>query len=587
MGLPAEDFDFVGSYNNQRISEIDSERSINCFEYRDPRGKKPKSLLGTSGLINTNTAFTGSPSGGFRGQFVFLGNQYLVIGTFAYLIEANGTVVLLSSAIDGPSAYVGIDGNEFQVIFVDGEFGYVYDTISGVFTKITDPSFPALPIDVCMLDEFAIVANGMTNNFQLSSFNQALIWGPDNSGVASTFTMASSSSHIVITYATGGSILNYQVGTPIVFSGGSLPAELTAGVTYYVKAIINPTTITVSATDGGTVITSVSGGNGSLTNNGVLQLGSITTHSGTIVACRTLHRRLFLFSQFYTEVWENAGIGTNLPFRRNNAALIEYGTPAIGSIAVSFDRMFFLAQSRDGIGPFMEVSGAQANQVSNRALNTQLAIWSTLGQVSDCRAFMIQENGVIFYRANFTAANHTFIYNASFSNPSTNSDEDLLWHEEETLEGNRHPTQTHAYFNGINYAGDYANPILYQVSAIAYSNNGENIPRTRIIRPIMNPGSCRRRVDRIFFDMVQGSISLDDVVSTPFVYLSISKDGGQSYGNMLRLPFGAVGQRTFRTIARKLGVIPRGQAFVCKLQFYAQVPFEILGASWVTEVLPE
>ena len=50
----------------------------------------------------------------------------------------------------------------------------------------------------------------------------------------------------------------------------------------------------------------------------------------------------FYFLSFLHEVWENAGLGVNLPFRRNNTLLMEYGTPAIGSISVSFDTMIFL-----------------------------------------------------------------------------------------------------------------------------------------------------------------------------------------------------------------------------------------------------
>lgn len=592
LGLPADDFDIVGSYNNQVISEIDSERSVNCFEYRDVLGKKKKSLRGTSGLINAGYDFSPA-TGGVRAQFVFLGTEYLVIGTYVFLIAPNNVVTLLFSSLTTAAGYVGIDGNTFQVIFVDGAKGYVYDTVSMAFTQITDPAFPVKPIDVCMLDEFAVVANGDTNNFQLSMFDQALVWGPDyTTGVGNTFVATSGGSPNLV--LTSGSTLNYQIGTPIVFSigsGGALPVSspaLVAGQTYYVKSVVNATTITISATDGGSAITFSTTGTAviTLTNNGQLQLGSITTHSGTIVGCRTLHRRLFLFSQFYTEVWENQGVGTNLPFRRNNAALIEFGTPAIGSISVSFDRMFFLSQSRDGIGPVMEVVGTQAIPVSTQALDAQLAIYSSLNQVSDCRSFLIQENGLIFYRMNFTTANHTFVYNVTLSDP-TGGDPNKLWHEEEDLRGNRHITQTHAYFNGKNYSGSYTSPILYQVSAQAYSNAGENIHRYRITRPVMNPGSCRRRVDRLFIDMQQGNVALQNVTNKPFVYLSVSKDGGQSYGFTQRLPFGPIGQRQFRTVARKICVIPRGQAFVCRVDFYAQVPFEILGASWVGEILPE
>jgi hypothetical protein len=73
----------------------------------------------------------------------------------------------------------------------------------------------------------------------------------------------------------------------------------------------------------------------------------------------------------------------------------------------------------------------------------------------------------------------------------------------------------------------------------------------------------------------------------PQIFLSWSKDGGQSYGYVQSLPMGNVGQRTFRTLARKLGVVPRGQAFVPKVEMYDPVPFALLGASWVFEILPQ
>lgn len=616
----ATDFDIVGSYNNEIYSPIDAERSINCYEYHDPRGKKQKSLIGTSGFYNSEFVF-GTETAGAHAQFVFNNQQYIVMGNTVFLLLATGSLTAIGSLPNANNnGYVGIDANTFQIIFVDGEHGYIYDTITGTYLQITDPAFPATPIDVCYLDGFFIVANGGTNQFELSSFNQGLVWGVDNTGTESTFTMAAASPNIVITFAAGFNINNYQIGTPIVFSGGALPAELVAGVTYYVKSIVSATTITVSATNGGATITSAAGGNGSLTNNGQLQLGSITTHPGTIVACRTLHRRLFLFSQFFTEVWENAGANGPLPFRRNNALLMEYGTPCIGSISVSFDTMCFLSQTRDGLGSVQQVNGTAAIPISTSALDAQLSAYASdaTKNVTDCRAFLIKENNIIFYRMNFTKANHTFVYNISQSNPQ--SDEGKLWHEEEDINGNRHPAQTHAYYQGTNYVGSYIMPILYILDPQTFTNDGEIIHRTRITKAISPPGYQRIRVDRLQMDMLQGNVAqiesqfqaLDllteslhtiltengqniileqqQIISNPqelFVFLSISKDGGQTYGNIIRAPMGNVGQRTFRTVWRKLGVTKRGQAFVAKFEFYGTVPFVVMGGAWAMDTLPE
>jgi len=519
-----QDYDIVGSYNNQHISSIDSERTVNMYEYIDSKGKRPKTLLFTSGIVNTNLNFS-LTTGGFRGQFVFNDIMYVVIGGTIWRITVSLTYSQIGN-INTDSGYVGINANTFQVIFVDGQDGWIWDTTTNTFTKITDTNFPIAPIDVSYLDGFFIIAAGTTNTFVLSQFDQGLIYTP-------------------------------------------------------------------------------------------LQQGAITSHPGTIVACKTLHRRLFLFSQFFTEVWENAGEGTNLPFRRNNTLLMEIGTPAIGSVIVGFDRMFFLSQDRGGLNSVMEVRGSEAIPISNRALDVQLSQYARdpLIGVIDARAILIKENGIIFYRLNFTKANHTFVFNLSMS-----TEEDLKWHEEEILNGDRHPAQTQGFLAGNNYYGHYTMPILYRVDPDITSNDGEAIRRMRIGKPFSTTGYPRIRIDRFLLDLLQGNDFVEklDVIQIlaedgihiivsedgttiiisetetiipssihPIVFLSISKDGGQTYGNEITAPMGAIGERTFRTVWRKLGTTKRGQSFVPKFQFFSEIKFVILGAAWDIEVLPE
>lgn len=618
------DFDIVGSYNNQRFSTIDAERSVNIFEYNDPLGKKPKSLINTSGLINTDFSF-GSETGGFRAQYVFKDKQFLVLGSSIYIYSISTGVSLIGTLVNTTVGYVSIDANTFQVIFVDGINGYIFDTNANSFVMITNSSFPSAPIDVCTLDGFFIVPDGETNDFYLSEFNQGLLWGP----ASNEFTADSTVGNNWLTIGTstiGGpsGTVNFETGLSFEISTtGTLPSPLMAGVTYYAIKI-DATHIRVASSYenaiAGTAISLTTNGSpiNTITGFGELQKGSVTSHPGTIVACRTLHRRLFLFSQYFTEVWENAGIGANLPFRRNNSLLMEYGSPAIGSIATGFDMMFFLSQDRDGLGSVMMVRGTESIPTSNRALDFTLAGYSSLGQISDCRSFLIKENGLIFYRMNFTEANHTYVYNATLSNPS--QEQTKYWHEEEVLNGDRHPSQTHAYFNGINYVGNYSLPILYKLDSSTYKNDSETIRRMRITRPIVPPGYQRIRIDRLQIDLLQGNLASlesfpedlelstenDFILETEseieiildqqsfinhfknlFVFLSISKDGGQTYGYSVRAPMGKLGQRNFRTLWRKLGTIPRGQPFVAKFEFFESVPFVILGASWDVEILPE
>ncbi len=720
-----KDYPIVGSYDNQRITTISAERSVNLFEYIDPQGKRLSSLIPTAGLINTNLNF-GAESGGSRASFVFNNTIFQVFGRSVYTIKGDADNLIVNeifNALTTITGYVGIDANTFQVIFVDGELGYIYDINAQTFVQITDTGFPKKPIDVCYLDGFFVVANGGTKQFQLSSFNQGMIWSGGlalppaipvsftastttnqltlstnsfnfQTGVPVTLSTSSGGATFTASVATdiltlstsnanfpSGTSLKFsttgtlptttptqinttdifyaaQQGTPVTNPGqikiattlaaalagtptlditvagtptntingtSILPAPLVAGTTYYVilvgNAGDNPGHIKLASSYENAIagIPIVLTSQGAAVNNiavtGQLQLGQITSHPGNIVACRTLHRRLFLFSANFTEIWENAGAGTNLPFRRNNSLLMEVGTPSLGSISVGFDRMFFLAQDRDGLAGVMGVVGTEAALLSNRALDFQLAQYAADPPtgVADARGVLIKENGLIFYRLNFTLANHTFVYGATMS-----SADSPKWHEEEVLNGDRHPAETHAYFDGVNYYGDYRSPKFYMVSDSTYTNDDEHIRRMRIGRQMTPEGYNRLRVDRFVLDLLQGQLALqgfveidlltelseeitteddiniileqEDSGSTdeqPIVYLSISKDGGQTYGYEIQGFMGRLGERRYRTIWRKLGTTPRGQGFVPKIEFFNSIPFVILGAAWDFEDMPE
>lgn len=679
-----KDYDIVGSYDNQRVSSICSARTVNMFEYIDTEGKRPKSLLPTAGLVNVPINL-GAASGGCRQSFVFQDAIYQVFG--ASVFRTIGPTGNLSSTLIGTlttsTGFVRIDANTFQVIFVDGDAGYIWDTNASTFEKITDTGFPANPIDVCYLDGFFLVIHGGTNEFQLSYFNQGMVWSGDR------FDFTADPNTDILTLNTSNA--NFATGVPITFStNGTLPAPLEPGPpkTYYAirmgSATQNPGTIKVATTYEnaihGTSIDITTAGTGiqSVHMVGQIQLGKITSHPGTLVGCRTLHRRIFLFSQNYTEVWENAGIGTNLPFRRNNSSLMEVGSASIGSIVVGFDKLFFLSQDKDGLAGVMEVQGTESRLISNRALDYQLAQYAADPDkgVNDAVGILIKENGIIFYRLNFTKANHTFVFNVSMSSPDA-----LKWHEEEILNGDRHPAQTHAYFLGVNYYGDYKNPIFYRVDDKVSTNAGEVIRRMRIGRQMSPEGYNRMRIDRFQLDVLQGQQQLVRVLSTftvdvasnlmtmdtnaefwqtgeavkvtgtgslpsplvsnftyyvirvgtslpakvrlasteadamagiaivlstagtpinvlemvsrfvadvqPVIFLAISRDGGQTYGNYAKATMGKIGNRTHRSVWRKLGTTPRGQGFTPKIEFFNEIPFIILGAAWDFDVLPE
>ena len=477
------DFDIVGSFNDQRVAGFDAERTINMFEYDDPLGKKNKALLPTAGLLNRLNVVT---SGSFRAQFVFKNVLYNVIGTGVYRVT-DLLVSTLIGTLGTASGYVGIDANTFQIIFVDGLNGWIWDTNASTFTMITDVNFPSQPIDVAQLGGYFFVAQGNSAEFRASQLNQGTVYTP-------------------------------------------------------------------------------------------LSSGSITTHPGNIVALRTLHKKLFIFSDNFTEIWQLVA-NAALPVAPNQSLLMEVGAISSASIVTGFDMMFFLSRDVNGLGSVVMVTGSQAIPVSPNSLDYFIQKFDV---VSDASGILYRENGIIFYRLNFTAADYTFVYNATMSTP-----ESRKWHEEEMLGGGRHVAQTHAYFINTNFFGSYLNSIMYEVNDTFTTNDGELIRRERIPKMVAPPAYQRIRCNRFQLDLLQGQVEDDGTNVAPQVFLSLSKDGGQTYGNEIMAPMGKLGERTYRTVWRKLGTTKRGQAFLPRIQFFSKIPFVILGCAWDYEVLPE
>src|ERR1700679_2188908 len=98
MASECKDYDFVGSYDNQRISTINAERSVNVFEYLDANGKRPKAMISTSGLVDSALDFA-PETGGARSTFVFNNGIYQVFGASVFLIT--GTVGSLTKTLLG------------------------------------------------------------------------------------------------------------------------------------------------------------------------------------------------------------------------------------------------------------------------------------------------------------------------------------------------------------------------------------------------------------------------------------------------------------------------------------------------------
>ena len=148
-----------------RSSNVNASHTINLYPEigTDPAGKAQITLVSTPGcnlwvLIGT---------GPIRGQRPFAGLLFVVSGGFLYSVTSTGIVTQLGalttstgrvSMIDNGVQSAGIGGN--QIMVVDGVQGYVYNIVTGAFTVVTSPGFPATPRHLAYQDGYGILTDG-------------------------------------------------------------------------------------------------------------------------------------------------------------------------------------------------------------------------------------------------------------------------------------------------------------------------------------------------------------------------------------------------------------------------------------------
>ena len=104
-------------------------------------------------------------------------------GDFLYAVhrgtfwQINNAGVKVSKGMIGTtSGRISVIDNGYQIMFVDGVNGYIYDTIADTFNQITDPDFPANPQAVNFLARVFVVSFADTGRFYISDIDDGLAW---------------------------------------------------------------------------------------------------------------------------------------------------------------------------------------------------------------------------------------------------------------------------------------------------------------------------------------------------------------------------------------------------------------------------
>lgn len=292
-----------------------------------------------------------------------------------------------------------------------------------------------------------------------------------------------------------------------------------------------------------------------------LDFASAESNPDNIIAIWADNSTIYLFGSNSTEFWTNSG-AVDFPYTKISGGSTEWGCAAVNSICKYDNTLAFLAKNRMGEVIIARMAGNLPQRISNPELEY---IINNYASVADCQTFAYMLGGHPMLQVNFPTAMASWLYDGL-----TN-----CWSRVQSKDIGRHRAEL-----GINYLDkiivtDYENGNLYRLNPDSYTDNGEEIAFEVTSRHVEND-DLRIIVDKLQLDMETGVGLVSGQGDNPQVMLSISKDGGHTYGTEQWCDIGAIGEYRQRAIWRRLG---QARDWTFKFRITDPIKRVILGAS--------
>lgn len=263
-----------------------------------------------------------------------------------------------------------------------------------------------------------------------------------------------------------------------------------------------------------------------------------------------------LFGETTTEYWGNTG-ASDFPFQAIKGATQEFGLAARWSLTKFNSGLAGLMKNKNGQVQVMFIQGYVPRPISSQEMDNVINEYSS---VSDATAFSYLLGGHPMLQINFPTPLKSWLYDAS-----TN-----MWSQlEYGLSGGRHRGELQLDFLNKTLIADYENGNIYEIDADTYTDNGTAIAREIISRHFFNDNQ-RLIVDELFVDFETGVGLVSGQGSDPQAMLTVSKDGGHTYGNGMWAGMGAIGKYLVRVVWRRLGL---GRDWTFKIRVTDPVKF--------------
>lgn len=320
--------------------------------------------------------------------------------------------------------------------------------------------------------------------------------------------------------------------------------------------------------------------------------GTIQTKSDTVQAPVRFPGRgnlLLVFGFTVAEPWTDQGLAL-FPYVKSTTFNLDYGCLNAASIDSLENYVGWLAQNEKSGPALMFTDGSSITRISTDGIDFKL---SNLTNPTDCFGFFFRQDGHLIYQFTFPTDNLSYAYDFNTKKFFTVTDENL----------NYHPAKKVVFFNGVYYFVSNRDGNFYEfdtsITNYTYSlPNSSNpivkeIPRIRICPPLRLDNQKSFIVKNLSFTIEQGQPnniiygfipqpipytcittesgalimtesgyviqttafmgSIKYPLSDAGVDLSISRDGGQTFGNSVRKNMNPTGKAKSLFIYRQLG----------------------------------
>lgn len=323
------------------------------------------------------------------------------------------------------------------------------------------------------------------------------------------------------------------------------------------------------------------------------QIGVITSKPCNIRAAVPVPgggNNLLILGSNVSESWQDVGYAT-FPYQRNSTFNVDFGCINPSSIAALDNFIVFLAVNEQS-GPFIVmIQGGNIKRISTDGIDYKL---SQLKNPQDCTGFLFKQDGHLIYQFTFIQDNLSYIYDFNTDMFFTVTDENL----------NYHPARQVVFYNNDYYFVNINDDKIYrfgtQYTCAQYGYPDDfptyrEIPRIRVTAPVRLPTQRYFIAKSLGFTIENGQQNDEiKVPLQPYIFnniqtealvniateahvpiatelppvpsgytilfseavdLSISRDGGETFGSRWRLNMNKTGKRKSRFIWQRLGIV--------------------------------